>query len=557
MSRKTSGLDAIDRLSERAETLAGAWGARARVSTTLGQERALLRLFGVSGVDRSGRPLAGTAVDKWLASAQDGLAGGVALPFAMALLEYDLEPQQLAMDVASGAVDLALEAELLREPDRRAVAEAEASRLAGAAIDRMDSDRVARRELLDLLGEARRPWLGTTISEPDLDGALDEVADLAAAGYDLLRVEVPMGREMADRLHDAGFDVPEWHPRDRSAHRTAASGIAAGGTGAGSREQHEASEPAPSGSQRALGRLRRIADGVAAERRGYVRLGMAIPPLGVPEGAVVAAFERVDLVEADPVAEIVAGGVDPDRSLADHAFARRLHRRADTFVSIGPGPLVVAPDLASGVPSDVATRSGRALALQLVGVALARADGIAVERIVVGAYPGWLPDEPAATARVLAEVVIRRRAFPDQMMRFDEPPGRREDSAAAAAWPYLVAAALARAGTASVVMRRTHKDPRRAAAEGRAAALTAAEVAEVSTPGTLGGAAEAHASAMLAAAMSTLERLADLGWRAVVGDPPRRGDHGEVVAGRSAIGGDAVAERTEAFDPLAALDRGR
>ena len=558
MSRKTSGLDAIDRLSERAETLAGAWGARARASTTLGQERALLRLFGVSGVDRTGRPLAGTAVDKWLASAQDGLGGGVALPFAMALLEYDLEPQQLAMDVASGAVDLALEAELLREPDRRAVAEAEASRLAGAAIDRMDSDRVARRELLDLLGEARRPWLGTTISEPDLDGALDEVADLAAAGYDLLRVEVPIGREMADRLHDAGYDVPEWHPRDRSVHRAGASGIAAGGAvPAGSREGFDASEPAPSGSQRALGRLRRIADGVAAERRGYVRLGMAIPPLGVPEGAVVAAFERVDLVEADPVAEIVAGGVHPDRSLADHAFARRLHRRADTFVSIGPGPLVVAPDLASGVPSDVATRSGRALALQLVGVALARADGIAAERIVVGAYPGWLPDEPSATARVMAEVVVRRRAFPDQLLRFDEPSGRREDSAAVAAWPYLVAAALARAGTASVVMRRSHGDPRRAAAEGRAAAVTAAEVAEVSTPGTLGGAAEAHASAMLAAAMSTLERLADLGWRAVVGDPPRRGDHEEVVAGRSAIGGDAVAERTEVFDPLGALDRGR
>jgi hypothetical protein len=553
VSRKTAAVDAIDRLYERAETLAGAWGARARSSTTLGQERALLRLFGVAGVDRSGRPLAGAAVDRWLVSAIDGLGGGVALPFAMALLEYDLEPQQLAMDVASGAVDLALEAELLREPDRRAVAEAEASRLAGAAIERMDSDRVARRELLDLLGEARRPWLGTTIAEPDLDGALDEVANLAAAGYDLLRVEVPIGREMADRLHDAGLEVPEWHPRDRGTQRATGSGTGAAGS-AGPAGDLEAIEPAPSGSQRALARLRRIADGVAAERRGYVRLATAIPPLGVPEGAVVSSFERVDLVEADPVAEIVAGGVDPDRSLADHAFARRLHRRADTFVSIGPGPLVVAPDLTSGVPSDVATRSGRALALQLLGVALARADGIAPGRIVVGAYPGWLPDEPAATARVLAEVVVRRRAFPDHLLRFDEPPGHQDDSAVAAAWPYLVAAALARSGADAVVMRRPHADPRRAAAEARAAAVTAADVAAVSTPGDLGGAAEAHASAMVAAAMSTLERLSDLGWRAVVGDPPR---HGEGGGRRRAIGGDAVAERTEPFDPLAGLDAGR
>ena len=520
-----------------------------------------MRLFGVAGVDRSGRPLAGAAVDRWMASTRDGLGGGIALPFAIALLEYDLDPQQLATDVASGAVDLALEAELLREPDRRAVAEAEAARLAGVAIERMDNDRVARRELLDLLGDARRPWLGTTVAEPDLDDALDEVADLAGAGYDLLRVEVPIGRELADRLHDAGLDVPEWHPRERPPFRPgrAASG---GGARTGAAPGTDAddlalTEPAPSGSQRALARLRRVADGVAAERRGYVRLGMAIPPLGVPEGAVVAAFERVDLVEADPVAEIVAGGVDPDRALADHAFARRLHRRADTLVSIGPGPLVVAPDLASGVPSEVATRSGRALALQLVGVALARADGIPAQRIVVGAYPGWLADEPAATARVLAEVVVRRRAFPNQVMRFDEPSGPEQESAAAGAWPYLLAAALARSGTESLVMRRSHVDPRRAAAEGRAAAATAADVAGVSNPGPLSGPAEAHAAAMVTAAMATLERLADLGWRAVVGEPPRRGDHGDGAVVRRAIGGDAVAERTESFDPLAGLDSGR
>ena len=537
----------LDRLTERAATLAGAWGARARASTTIGQERAMLRLFGVSGLDRTGRPLAGAAVDRWLAGSRDGLGAGIALSFAMALLEYDLEPQQLAMDVASGAVDLALEAELLREPDRRALAETEAARLAGLAIDRMDTDRVARRELLDLLGEARRPWLGTTVSEPDLDRALDEVADLASAGFDLLRVEVPIGRELADRLHDAGLAVPEWQPGERGGRERAA-----GPSGA---DLIDDGDLAPTGSQRALARLRRIADGVAAERRGYVRLATAIPPLGVPEGAVVAAFERIDLVEADPVAEIVVGGVDPDRSLADHAFARRLHRRADTFVSIGPGALVVAPDLASGVPSSVATRAGRALALQLVGVALARADGIAANRIVVGAYPGWLADEPTATARVLAEVVVRRRLFPDYLIRFDEPSGQGSESAAAMAWPYLVTAGLVRVGEAAIVMRAPHPDGRAAAQAGRAAAMTAAEVAGVSAPGPLRGAAKDHAEAMIAAALATLERLADLGWRAVVGEPPRPTGGGPAGGtARRAIGGESVAERTESFDPLAAID---
>jgi D-Lysine 5,6-aminomutase TIM-barrel domain of alpha subunit len=525
----------IERLAERAETLAGAWGARARASTTLGQERAILRLFGVTGLDRSGRPLAGAAVDRWLTSARDGLGGGIALPFTMAMSEYDLDPQQLALDVASGAIDLALEAELLREPDRREIAVKEARRMVDAAVERIDADRVARRELIDLLGEATRPWIGTTLAEPDVDEALDEAAALASAGYDLLRVEVPIGRELADRMHSAGLEPPEWRP------------------GGGDRRREDIDgDPAPSGSQRALGRLRRAADGVAAQRRGYVRLGTAIPPLGVPEGAVVAAFERVDLVEADPVAEIVVGGVHPDRSLADHAFARRFHRRADTYISIGPGPLVVAPDLASGLPSDPATRSGRALALQLLGVALAKADRIAPGRIVVGAYPAWLADEPSAIARTLAEVDLRRSLFPENLIRFDEP-STDGHSRAADAWPYVVAAAIARTGGSAILMRGRRPDMAAAAADARAATRTATEIAGVSQRRARHGVAGDHATQMLAAAATTLERLSDLGWRAVVGDPPRtvaRTREGAAWA----IGGDAVAERTETVDVLAPFD---
>ncbi len=534
--RSDSLLDGLDRLSAAAASLAGAWGARARASTTLGQERAMLRLFGVTGLDRSGRPLAGAAVDRWAASAADGLGGGIALSFAMALLEYDLEPQQLAMDVASGAVDLALETGLLLEPDRRAVAEAEASRLAGAAIERIDADRVARRELIDLLGEARRPWLGTTLAEPELGGALDEAVRLASAGFDVLRVEVPIGREFASRLHDAGLEAPEWRPPE------------------GKYPGFDDETLAPAGSQRALSRLRRVADGVAAERRGYVRVATAIPPLGVPEGAVVAAFERVDLVEADPMAEIVAGGVSPDRALADHGFARRLHRRAGTLVSIGPGPLVVAPELALGVPADAPTRAGRALALQLLGVAMARADGLAADHVVVGAYPAWLADESSAAARILAEVTIRQALFAGHPMRFDEPTADAAGSAADA-WPFILSAVLGRAGDGTLIMRRPHADARRAQAEGRAAAAVAADLATAATPppGALAGVAADHARAVLAAAALTLDGLAELGWRAVLGEPPPPSMTGGPPRGARSLGGDAVAERTETFDPLAAL----
>ncbi len=517
----------LDRLVTQAAALAGAWGARARASTTIGQERAILRMFGVTGLDAAGRPLASTTIDRWLSAEPRALGNGIALPFAMALLEYDLEPQQLALDIASGAIDLSLESELLREHDRRAVAEVEASRLAAAAVERIDAQRTVRRETIAMLGEATRPWLGVTLREPDVETAIDEAIGLIAAGIDLIRVEIPIGRELADRMADAGLTVPKWQPRERD-----------------ERPERDLVEPAPTGSQRALARLRGEADRAAARRRAYVRLATVTPALGAPEGAVVAAFERIDVITSDAMAEIVGGSVEPDRSLSDHAFAHRIARRAGTAILVGPGPLVVAPDLSAGIPSDPATRAGRALALQLLGVTLARGDGLPVDQIIVGALPAWLTDETAPGARAIAEVSVRRELFEGHPLGFIEPPTGTDRSIL---WPYVQAAAGAHAGDIALVLRAADfgpDDAAGAARSARAAALVSAEVARATVPGPLRGIALDHARGMIAAAAETLDRLADQGWRTVAGDPP---------GSRSRPRREVVTERTESFDPFAKL----
>jgi hypothetical protein len=519
----------LDQLVARAEALAGAWGGRARSSTTVGQERAILRLFGVSGLDAAGRPLAGTTVDRWLTQDPKALGAGITLPFAMALLEYDLDPQQLALDVSSGAVDLSLEAALLREPDRRAVAEVEANRLATAAIERIDAERTARHETIAMLGEAPRPWLGTTLHQADEDAALEEATALIVAGLDLVQIEVPIGRELAARLTAAGLEAPEWRPRE-------------GARGAAGREL---ADPAPIGSQRALAMLRQAVDRAGAERRRYVRLATVVPALGAPEGAVVAAFERMDLIASDAIAEIVADGVEPDRALADHSFAHRLVRRSGTSIVVGPGPLVVAPDLRAGQPSDPGTRAGRALALQLLGVALARGDGLGPAGIVVGAMPPWVADEPWPGARAIAEVAVRRALYPGHPFAFHEPT---VDQRGSHLWPYVQAAAAVHAGDLAFVMRQYDpwSDRDGAIVPGlRAGSAVAVEVAAAAPPGELVGHALDHARSMVSAALATIDRIADQGWRAVAGDAP--------AAGRGQRGRDAVAERTETFDAFAGL----
>jgi hypothetical protein len=520
----TTAWGPLDRLAELAQTLAGAWGGRARPSTTVGQERAILRLFGVHGLDDAGRPLAGEVADRYIGRDRSRLASGIALPFAMALLEYDVGPQQLALDIASGAIDLALEAELLRQADRRQVAEEEAARLSAAALARVDANRTARSELVGLLGDAPRPWIGTTLVEAVLDAALGEATDRIEDGVDLLRVEVPVGRELAASLADAGLETSDWHWREIRP--------------IGDRQDPDTT---PAGSQRGLAELRGLLDEEAANRRRYVRLATAAPPLAAPEQAVVAAFERIDLVEADPMEEIVAGSVDPDRALADHAFAHRLLRRAGTSILVGAGPLVVAPDLASGVPSDAATRSGRALALQLLGVALARGDGLSPERIVVGVLPPWLTDEPKPAARAAAEVALRRALLGEHPLAFEEPAGLGE---AADSWPFVLAGVLPPGSATALVMRKPGTGSMRTSvANARAAVTVGAELATALGGRPLEGVALEHARGVVAAAIRTLEQLADVGWRSVLGEAPGGGE-------RVRIGADAVAERSEGFDAI-------
>ena len=80
MAHPLAGLERLDAL---ADPLAAAWAARARASTTVGRERAILRAFGVGGLDRDGRPLAWSVVDRWLAGEPSRLGAGIALPFAI------------------------------------------------------------------------------------------------------------------------------------------------------------------------------------------------------------------------------------------------------------------------------------------------------------------------------------------------------------------------------------------------------------------------------------------------------------------------------------------
>lgn len=143
-------------------------------------------------------------------------------------------------------------------------------------------------------------------------------------------------------------------------------------------------------------------------------------------------------------------------------------------------------------------------------------------------------DEPDAPARAAAEIALRRALLPGHALAFAEPVLREE---AAARWHAVVGALLADAGDVEAVIRRSHPNlDQTTAMRAVASSLRSSRVSPELT-----GVAAAHARAAVAAALATLGALEDRGWRSLVDQP---------LGIRANLGAEAVAERTEPFDPL-------
>lgn len=216
----------------RAADLAGELSRSARRTATIAQERAVLRMLGVDGLDRAGRPLATSLVERYCGSDRGRLARGVILPFVAAQLEYDLPARDLALDVAAGAIDLGLEAELLERPDRLAAAEKRASAMIDAALVRFDANRTVSRDMRDVLGFPEEPWLGVALQATEVLSAVAEIRGLVDEGADVIAVRVPASWEFAEARRRAGLetsDLFEFRVHDRG--RTGDNGGGRGGRG--------------------------------------------------------------------------------------------------------------------------------------------------------------------------------------------------------------------------------------------------------------------------------------------------------------------------------------
>jgi len=371
--------DMVRRARRLAARAAAPVVALARTHTTVAVERATLRLAGLTGVDptapEAGLPQVNRLVDS--VREQVGLEHGVALPVWHELLRGghgDLA--ELAGKAAAGSVRFSLPA------GRDAGRAARAARTAvGRGLRTIDRNRAHRERLVARLGDPpRRPWIYLIVATGDIYEDVVQAKAAARAGADVVAVIRSTGQSLLDY-------VPEGATRDGYA-----------GTYA---------------TQQNFAIMRAALDEVSREVGRYVRLTNYASGLCMPEIAVLAGLERLDMMLNDAMYGILFRDINPIRTFVDQRFSRQVHARAGIVINTGEDNYLTTADAVSAAHTVTVS--------QLLNERLAKEAGLADWQLGLGHAFEIDPTLPDSFRLELAHALLARELFPHAPLKWMPP----------------------------------------------------------------------------------------------------------------------------------------
>ncbi|WP_189081796.1 lysine 5,6-aminomutase subunit alpha TIM-barrel domain-containing protein [Mangrovihabitans endophyticus] len=373
-------LDLDPELVRRARALAARAGRPvvdlARTHTTVSVERAVLRLAGVRGADPDGIPWVNHLVEA--VRADVGLAHGAAVPVFHALAGQGLDDvTALAQKAAAGAVRFAV-------PDRRAqvtAARRAAKRATGAGLKRIDARRAERERLVRRHGDPpRRPWIYLIVATGDIREDIPQAQAAARAGADVIAVIRSTGQSLLDY-------VPEGATREGFA-----------GTYA---------------TQENFRLMRAALDETSREVGRYVRLTNYASGLCMPEMAVLAGLERLDMMLNDSMYGILFRDINPVRTFVDQRFSRQVHARAGIIINTGEDNYLTTADAVDAAHTVTVS--------QLLNEYFAHEAGLGDALLGLGHAFEINPDLPESFRMELAHALLARELFPDAPLKWMPP----------------------------------------------------------------------------------------------------------------------------------------
>jgi beta-lysine 5,6-aminomutase alpha subunit len=351
----------------------------ARAHTTVAVERATLRLAGITGADTTHRagdvPWVNRVVDT--VREQCGLEHGVVLPAFHALRQHDLGSlTELAEATAAGQIQFTVptgkDAERAEKAARTAVAK---------GLRAVDRNRGQRDKLVAKLGDpAQRPWIYLIVATGDIDEDVVQACNAARAGADIIAV-----------IRSTGQSLLDYVPEGATHHGFA-------GTYA---------------TQENFRIMRAALDEVSKEVGRYVRLTNYASGLCMPEIAVLAGLERLDMMLNDSMYGILFRDINPIRTFVDQRFSRQVHARAGIIINTGEDNYLTTADAVEAAHTVTVS--------QLLNERFAHEAGLPDELLGLGHAFEINPKVPDSFRLELAHALLARELFPDAPLKWMPP----------------------------------------------------------------------------------------------------------------------------------------
>jgi len=353
--------------------------ALAKAHTTVAVERATLRLAGITGADTTHRSGDVPWVNRVVDTVREhcGLEHGVCLPVFHALREHNLSSlTELAEATAAGQVQYTLP----RGRDRQRAASAARAAVA-RGLRTIDRNRAQRERMIARIGDPpQRPWLYLIVATGDIDEDVVQACNAARAGADVIAV-----------IRSTGQSLLDYVPEGATHHGFA-------GTYA---------------TQENFRIMRAALDEVSRELGRYVRLTNYASGLCMPEIAVLAGLERLDMMLNDSMYGILFRDINPIRTFVDQRFSRQVHARAGIIINTGEDNYLTTADAVEAAHTVTVS--------QLLNEHFAHEAGLEDWQLGLGHAFEINPDLPDSFRLELAHALLARELFPNSPLKWMPP----------------------------------------------------------------------------------------------------------------------------------------
>ena len=341
--------------------------------TTVTTERTVLRLMGIDGALKDGKPLPNVVVDHLVENS--AIPKGAAIWVANAMLKKGLTAQQVAEEVAYKGLELTQISLASGEEILNTL-----NPLVERMLDHITAQKEKREELLVEYKQRPKPAIYVIVATGNIYEDVVQARAAAREGADAIAVI----RSTAQSLLDY---VP-----------FGATTVGFGGTFA---------------TQENFKIMRKALDEVAREKGHYIYLTNYASGLCMPEIAAMGAMERLDMMLNDAMYGILFRDINPKRTLLDQYFARMINAYAGIEIQTGEDNYLTT--------SDAVEKAYTVTASQLINESFAVLSGVKPEKMGLGHAFEINPELENSFSYELAHALLTKTLFPDSPVKYMPP----------------------------------------------------------------------------------------------------------------------------------------